>query len=54
MGGVKLGRLSTYSATTKARQVKWLPVSASTRSGTVIVRPASTRSAYLDAIVIQK
>ena len=54
IGGVKLGRVSTYSATTKVRQVKWLPLSASTRSGTVVVRPASTRSAYVDGLVIQK
>ena len=54
IGGVKLGRVSTYSASTKVRQVKWLPLSASTRSGTVVVRPASTRSAYVDGLVIQK
>lgn len=54
IGGVKLGRVSTYSATTKVRQVTWLPLSASTRSGTVVVRPASTRAAYVDGLVIQK
>ena len=54
IGGVKLGRVSTYSATTKVRQVKWLPLSATTRSGTVVVRPASSRSAYVDGLVIQK
>ena len=54
IGGVKVGRVSTYSSTTKVRQVKWLPVSASTRSGTVVVRPASTRSAYVDGLLIQR
>ena len=54
IGGVKWGRVSTYSSTTRYRQVVWLPLSSSTRSGTVVVRSASSRSAYVDGLVIQK
>ena len=54
IGGVKWGRVSTYSSTTRYRQVVWLPLSSSTRSGTLVVRPASSRSAYVDGFVIQK
>lgn len=54
VGGVKWGRVSTYSSTTRYRQVVWLPLSSSTRSGTVVVRPASSRSAYVDGLVILK
>jgi len=46
--------VSTYGSTTRYRQMVWLPLSASTRSGTVVVRPASSRSAYVDGLVIQK
>ncbi len=53
IGGVKWGRVSTYSSTTRYRQVVWLPLAPSTRSGTVVVRPASSRNAYVDGLVIQ-
>lgn len=54
IGGVKWGRVSTYSSTTRYRQVVWLPLASSTRSGTVVVRPASSRNAYVDGLVILK
>ncbi|KRE42787.1 hypothetical protein [Knoellia sp. Soil729] len=50
--GVKLGRVSLYSSTTKVRQVKSLPLQSVTRKGTVAVRSTSTRPVYIDALAV--
>jgi hypothetical protein len=50
--GVKLGRLSLYSATTRTRQVKWLPLESVTRYGTVTVRSTGTRQVIIDGLAI--
>ena len=50
--GVKLGRVSLYSSTTKTRQVKWLPLQSVTRTGTLTVRSAGTRPVLLDGVAI--
>ena len=54
VGGVKVGRLSTYASTTRYRQQVWLPLFTRTRSGTVVIRPASSRAAYVDGLVVLK
>ena len=54
VGGVKVGRLSTYASSTRYRQQVWLPSFTRTRSGTVVVRPASSRAAYVDGLVVLK
>lgn len=48
--GVNVGRVSLYSLTTKFRQVKWLPLQAGTRYGTVTVRSVSTKRVYVDGL----
>ncbi|WP_404386512.1 hypothetical protein LL946_08040 [Knoellia locipacati] len=50
--GVKVGRVSLYSSTTKVRQVIWLPLQTRTRYGTVAVRSVSTKRIYVDGLGI--
>ncbi|WP_344139713.1 hypothetical protein [Pedococcus bigeumensis] len=50
--GVKLGRVSLYSSTTKTRQVKWLPLQSVTRYGTVTIRTTGTRQVIMDGLAI--
>ncbi len=48
--GVKLGRVSLYSATTAYRQVRWLPLQSVTRTGTVILKTTSTKATIVDGL----
>jgi hypothetical protein len=48
--GIKLGRISTYSSSTRTRQVKWLPLQSATRTGTVVIRTTGVASTYIDGI----
>ncbi|KRE52576.1 hypothetical protein ASG70_14400 [Phycicoccus sp. Soil748] len=50
--GVKLGRVSLYSATTRTRQVLWLPLEPVTRYGTVVVRSAGTKQVVVDGVAV--
>lgn len=50
--GVKLGRVNLYSATTRTRQVLWLPLESVTRTGTVTVRSTSTRPVVVDGLAV--
>ena len=50
--GIKLGRVSLYSSTTKTRQVKWLPLQTVTRTGILTVRSTGTRQVLIDGVDI--
>lgn len=50
--GVRLGRVSLYSATTSYRQIRWLPLQSVTRTGTVVVRTTSSKTSVLDGIAV--
>jgi hypothetical protein len=50
--GVKLGRVSLYSSTTKTRQVNYLPLQTVTRTGTVTVRSTGTRQVIIDGLAV--
>jgi hypothetical protein len=50
--GIKLGRVSLYSSTTKARQVMWLPLQSVTRTGILTVRSAGSRQVVLDGVAV--
>lgn len=50
--GVKLGRVSLYSATTKTRQVLWLPLQTVTRTGTVTIRSVSAKQVLIDGLAV--
>ncbi|WP_460626778.1 hypothetical protein [Intrasporangium mesophilum] len=50
--GVKLGRVSLYSSTTKARQVLWLPLQTVTRTGTVTIRSVSAKQVLIDGLAV--
>lgn len=54
LGGVKIGTVNTSRSTTKWRQVLWLPIQTTTRTGTVVLRSSSSRRVYVDGIVFQK
>jgi hypothetical protein len=49
-GGVRIGRVSLYSARTAYRQLRWLPIEAVTRTGTVVLRTVDARPVYLDGV----
>ena len=53
IGSYHWGRLSTHSTTTRYKQVLWLPWSAS-RSGALVLRPASGAPVYVDGAFIEK
>jgi hypothetical protein len=48
--GVRLGRVSLYSSTTRVRQVLWLPLQSTSRLGTVTVRTTSAKTVVVDGI----
>ena len=50
--GVRLGRVSLYSATTSYRQIRWLPLQSVTRTGSVVVRTSSSKTSVLDGIAV--
>ena len=50
--GVKLGRVSLYSVTTKTRQVLWLPLQTVTRTGTVTIRSVSGKQVLIDGLAV--
>ncbi|WP_406832866.1 hypothetical protein ABEG17_08585 [Pedococcus sp. KACC 23699] len=50
--GVKVGRVSLYSATTSYRRVLWLPLQSTVRSGSVVVKTTSTKQAIVDGIAV--
>jgi hypothetical protein len=47
-----LGRVSLYSATTSFRQIRWLPLQSVTRTGTVVLKTASSRTTLVDGLVV--
>ncbi len=51
--GVKLGRISLVTSTTMAKQIRWLPLQATTRRGTLTITTLSSRVTYVDGIVVQ-
>jgi hypothetical protein len=51
--GVRIGRVSLYSSTTRIRQVKWLPLQSTTRTGTVVIKTLSARPVIVDGIVVR-
>ncbi len=50
--GVKLGRVSLYSATTSYRQIRWLPLLTVTRTGNVVIKTTSAKAALIDGLVV--
>ena len=50
--GVKLGRLNLSSATTRTRQVMWLPPQPVTRTGTVVLRTTSAKQVMVDGLAV--
>jgi hypothetical protein len=50
--GRKLGRVSLYSAKAAHRQVRWLPLQPSSRTGSVVLRSTSSRAVYVDGVVV--
>jgi hypothetical protein len=50
--GVRLGTISLYSATTRTRQVKWLPLQSVTRTGPVRITTLSSRAVIIDGLVV--
>jgi hypothetical protein len=50
--GVRLGRVSLYSATTSYRQIRWLPLQSVTRTGSVVVRTTLSKTSVLDGIAV--
>ncbi len=50
--GVRLGRVSLYSPTTRRRQVRWLPLQRVTRTGTLTVRSVGRRQVILDGVAV--
>lgn len=50
--GVKIGRVSLYSAKTSYRQIRWLPLQSVTRTGSVVVRTTSTKTVVVDGIAV--
>ena len=54
LGGVKVGTVNTRRATTKWRQVLWLPRHATTRTGSLVLRSSSSRPVFVDGVVLQK
>jgi hypothetical protein len=51
--GVYLGRISLTSTTTRVKQVRWLPLQSTTRTGTVTLRTVNTRLVLIDGLVVQ-
>jgi hypothetical protein len=54
LGGVRVGTVNTRRATTKWRQVLWLPRQATTRTGSLVLRSSSSRPVFVDGVVLQK
>lgn len=52
VGSTYAGRVSLVSSTTKVKQVKWLSTFSSTRSGTLTLRTVSSRTTYVDAVLV--
>jgi hypothetical protein len=50
--GIKLGRVSLYSAKTAYRQLRWLPLQPVTRTGTVLLRTTSSNVVYIDGVAV--
>lgn len=50
--GVRLGRVSLYSATTVYRQIRWLPLQTVTRTGSVVIRTTSTKASGVDGLAV--
>lgn len=50
--GVKIGRISLYSAKTSYRQIRWLPLQSITRFGSVVLRTTSTKTVVVDGIAV--
>lgn len=50
--GVKLGRVSLYSATPAYRQIRWLPLQAVTRTGTVVIKTTSSKTVLIDGLAV--
>ena len=50
--GIRLGRVSLYSAKAAYRQLRWLPLQSVTRTGTVVVRTTSSKPVYLDGVAV--
>lgn len=48
--GVRLGRVSLYSAAPAYRQVRWLPLQSTSRTGTVVIRTTSSKPSIVDGI----
>ncbi len=51
LGGTRVGTLSTYSSTTHAKVVLWLPRWTSARTGTLTLRPTSNSPVHVDGVV---
>jgi hypothetical protein len=51
--GVYLGRISLTSTTTQAKQLRWLPLQSTARTGTVTLRTLNTRVVLVDGLVVQ-
>lgn len=50
--GIRLGRVSLYSAKAAYRQLRWLPLQSVTRTGTVVVRTTSSKGVYVDGVAV--
>ena len=50
--GVRVGTIGLYSATTRARQVRWLALQPVTRTGTVTITTLSSRAVIVDGLVV--
>lgn len=50
--GIRLGRVSLYSAKAAYRQLRWLPHQSVTRTGTVVVRTTSSKGVYIDGVAV--
>lgn len=50
--GIRVGRVSLYSAKAAARQLRWLPLQSVTRTGTVVVRTTSSKVVYVDGVAV--
>lgn len=51
--GVYLGRISLTSTTTRVKQLRWLLLQSTTRTGTVSLRTLNTRPVVIDGLVVQ-
>ena len=53
VGSTRLGRVNTYSATSRSQVVIWLPHQAVERRGTLLIRSTSSKRVVVDGVLIR-